>query len=125
MVQPDKATFPRKTLAVELLRKLLNNEIRTRWRRNVVRKSRLFFRVAGGRPYEVPEPGHPCGSGHRGTAGSSETFTSSFPVLVPSNSLFSAAGAARKPSTMSMRYLSLPSCSHPIILAAASGNRDA
>src|ERR1039457_3124944 len=37
----DRGHLPQKNLAVELLRKLLNSEIRTRSRRNVV-KSRLF-----------------------------------------------------------------------------------
>ena len=57
--------LPQKNLAVELLRKLLNNEIKTRSRRNVV-KSRLFSEHAGRSDTEVPEPGHPGGASDRG-----------------------------------------------------------
>ena len=41
-----------------------------------------------------------------------QILTTSLPMLVPSNNLFSASGAPFNPSTSSIRYLILPSISH-------------
>ena len=59
----EVSQLPQKNLAVELLRKLLNDEIKTRSRRNVV-KSRLFSEMLEGAIRQVPEPGDRGGPGH-------------------------------------------------------------
>lgn len=55
--------IPQKNLAVELLQKLLKDEIKTRSRRNVV-KSRLFSTMLETSIREVPEPSYSGRSGY-------------------------------------------------------------
>ena len=57
--------MPRRNLAVELLQKLLHDEIKTRFRRNLV-ESRALLGDAAERRDPVPEPRDHLGPGHRG-----------------------------------------------------------
>ena len=63
---PRFAELPQKNLAVELLRKLLNDEIKTRTRKNLVQVP-LFRRDAGKSDPRLPEPRHRDRPNHRGT----------------------------------------------------------
>jgi len=56
--------MPQRNLAVELLRKLLSGEIKSRAKRNVVRP--ILRRNAGADDPKVPEPGHRDRADHRG-----------------------------------------------------------
>ena len=57
--------MPQRNLAVELLRKLLKGEIKTRSQQER-RPGALLRRDAGAGDPHVPEPGHRDGAGHRG-----------------------------------------------------------
>ena len=58
--------MPQRNLAVEMLRKLLEGEIKTRGRKNIV-QARSFAEMLEKADQEIPEPGHRDGAGHRGT----------------------------------------------------------
>ena len=57
--------MPQRNLAVEMLRKLLEGEIKTRGRKNVV-QARSFAEMLEKVDRTIPEPGHRNGTGHRG-----------------------------------------------------------